>query len=307
MKRIRGRTCWVRRSWRSWCGALVVPAVSIGSGAKGFPLPTKIGKGEGKLTMIALGGLHRRVGQAVREADRLQGQREVRRLVRRDGDADARRAAAASTTWSRPRATPSLRLIYGGDIQPVERRAGPGLEGLLAGRSSRRPTTPSRACTTGSRSSSGRTSCSTDSSKVKPAPTSWARALRPEVQGQGHRPRQPDPDRRRGALPVEDEAVARDQGSLRAEQDPVRRGGVAAEAAAAARQEVLGRSPPTRRSCSRAATSSSEPRGRSDRGAGEGCRGARRRASIPKEGATAWLDTWMLSAKSKHPNCAYMW
>jgi putative spermidine/putrescine transport system substrate-binding protein len=28
---------------------------------------------------------------------------------------------------------------------------------------------------------------------------------------------------------------------------------------------------------------------------------------IPKEGATGWADTWMLSAKAKHPNCAYMW
>ena len=28
---------------------------------------------------------------------------------------------------------------------------------------------------------------------------------------------------------------------------------------------------------------------------------------IPKEGATGWADTWMLSAKSKHVNCAYMW
>jgi putative spermidine/putrescine transport system substrate-binding protein len=28
---------------------------------------------------------------------------------------------------------------------------------------------------------------------------------------------------------------------------------------------------------------------------------------IPKEGATAWLDTWMLSSEAKHPNCAYMW
>jgi putative spermidine/putrescine transport system substrate-binding protein len=28
---------------------------------------------------------------------------------------------------------------------------------------------------------------------------------------------------------------------------------------------------------------------------------------IPKEGATGWADTWMLSSKSKHPNCAYLW
>ena len=28
---------------------------------------------------------------------------------------------------------------------------------------------------------------------------------------------------------------------------------------------------------------------------------------VPKEGATGWLDTWMLSSKAKHPNCAYAW
>jgi putative spermidine/putrescine transport system substrate-binding protein len=28
---------------------------------------------------------------------------------------------------------------------------------------------------------------------------------------------------------------------------------------------------------------------------------------IPREGATGWLDTWMLSKKAKHPNCAYAW
>ena len=28
---------------------------------------------------------------------------------------------------------------------------------------------------------------------------------------------------------------------------------------------------------------------------------------IPKEGATGLADTWMLSSKAKHPNCAYKW
>jgi putative spermidine/putrescine transport system substrate-binding protein len=27
----------------------------------------------------------------------------------------------------------------------------------------------------------------------------------------------------------------------------------------------------------------------------------------PKEGATGWSDTWMLSSKAKHPNCMYLW
>jgi putative spermidine/putrescine transport system substrate-binding protein len=30
-------------------------------------------------------------------------------------------------------------------------------------------------------------------------------------------------------------------------------------------------------------------------------------AVSPKEGVTGWLDTWMMSAKAKHPNCAYRW
>jgi len=28
---------------------------------------------------------------------------------------------------------------------------------------------------------------------------------------------------------------------------------------------------------------------------------------IPKEGATGWSDTWMVSSKAKHPNCMYEW
>ena len=30
-------------------------------------------------------------------------------------------------------------------------------------------------------------------------------------------------------------------------------------------------------------------------------------AILPAEGATGWSDTWMISAKAKHPNCGYLW
>jgi putative spermidine/putrescine transport system substrate-binding protein len=30
-------------------------------------------------------------------------------------------------------------------------------------------------------------------------------------------------------------------------------------------------------------------------------------AVLPKEGATGWSDTWMLSSKAAHPNCMYKW
>ena len=31
------------------------------------------------------------------------------------------------------------------------------------------------------------------------------------------------------------------------------------------------------------------------------------KTELPKEGATGWSDTWMISSKAKHPNCMYMW
>ncbi|MBO3745385.1 ABC transporter substrate-binding protein [Streptosporangiaceae bacterium NEAU-GS5] len=30
-------------------------------------------------------------------------------------------------------------------------------------------------------------------------------------------------------------------------------------------------------------------------------------ATLPKEGATGWSDTWMVATGAKHPNCAYKW
>ncbi|HEX2772604.1 MAG TPA: ABC transporter substrate-binding protein [Micromonosporaceae bacterium] len=35
--------------------------------------------------------------------------------------------------------------------------------------------------------------------------------------------------------------------------------------------------------------------------------GAPIEAILPEEGATGWSDTWMISAKAKHPNCGYLW
>jgi len=35
--------------------------------------------------------------------------------------------------------------------------------------------------------------------------------------------------------------------------------------------------------------------------------GAKIESTKPKEGATGWSDTWMISSKAKNPNCMYMW
>jgi putative spermidine/putrescine transport system substrate-binding protein len=31
------------------------------------------------------------------------------------------------------------------------------------------------------------------------------------------------------------------------------------------------------------------------------------KTTLPKEGSTGWSDTWMISSKAKHPNCMYLW
>ena len=28
---------------------------------------------------------------------------------------------------------------------------------------------------------------------------------------------------------------------------------------------------------------------------------------VPREGTTAWADSWLLAKQARHPNCAYLW
>ena len=79
-----------------------------------------------------------------------------------------------------------------------------------------------------------------NTAKYKGATNSWSALYDREEQGPDHDPGQPDPDRRRGPLPVEDEALARHQGSLRADLHPAQRGGRPAQAAAPADQGPVG-------------------------------------------------------------------
>jgi putative spermidine/putrescine transport system ATP-binding protein len=64
--------------------------------------------------------------------------------------------------------------------------------------------------------------------------------LQPEVQRPGDRAEQPDPDRRCGAVPVQDRAEPGDQRPLRADRSAAERGGEAAQRTTSADQEVLG-------------------------------------------------------------------
>ena len=133
----------------------------------------------------------------------------------------------------------SLRLIFGKDVQTVDPSKIPDFKNFNKAFQSP-PNNTVGGKHYGISLQWGPNTLLYNTKMVKPAPTSWGVDLQREVQRQGHRPRQPDPDCRRGAVPDEDEAVARDQGSVRAEPDPVQRGDRVAEEAEAADQEVLG-------------------------------------------------------------------
>ncbi len=89
--------------WSAVVAALAVPAASSGRAARAAHEDRQ---GRATLNMIAWEGYTQ--PQWVKPFEKQSGctdQREVRRLLGRDGRADALRAAAASTTWSRPPAT----------------------------------------------------------------------------------------------------------------------------------------------------------------------------------------------------------
>ena len=118
-------------------------AASGGGGAKATPAsrcPTcrwrrRVGAGEGKLNIIAWAGYaedgstdpKRRLGHAVREGDRLPGQRQDRQHLRRDGHADAHRQYDGVSASG----DASLRLIAGGDVAPVNTKLVPNYADIV--------------------------------------------------------------------------------------------------------------------------------------------------------------------------------
>ena len=267
--------------------------------------PRRSGAGEGKLTLVAWEGYTEK--QWVAPFEKQTGCKVSAKYAGSSNDMFNLMTSGGGGQYDMVSASgdASLRLIYAGAVAEVERQPDPVLQGLLqrvqvAGEQHGRT-----GSTTASRCSSGRTCCSTTRRRYEEA-DELGRDLRPEEQGQDHDPRQPDPDRRRGALPLEDEAGARDQGPVRADEGPARRGRRPAQAAAAARQEVLGARVRPDRPLQERRLDASARRGRTSSNTLKAAK-VPVAAVIPKEGVTGWLDTWMLSSKAKHPNCAYKW
>ena len=144
----------MRRRWRALC----VPAAGIGSGSG---LPTKIGKGEGQLNLVAWEGYTQ--PQWVKPFEKATGCKvnakyagssdEMVTLMRSGGGSQYDMVSASGDA--------SLRLIYGKDVQPVNVKLDPGLEELHPAAEVAGAQHDQRACTTASRCSGARTRCST--------------------------------------------------------------------------------------------------------------------------------------------------
>ena len=199
----------------------------------------------------------------------------------------------------------SLRLINGGDVQAVNPDADSRLQELHPAAEVAAAQHGRRACTTASRCSGARTRCSTTRSRSSPAPTSWGALYDSKYKGKVTVPDNP--------IQIADAALylsktkpalgIKDPYELNAEA--VRRRGRAAQAAEAARQEVLG------------------ARVGRDRPLQERRRHDRRVVAVPdqhadrRQGAREGHDPGGGSDRlgrhvddrvnAQHPNCAYMW
>ena len=100
----------------------------------------------------------------------------------------------------------SLRLILGKDVRPIDPKLMPDFKNFIPALKSPAHNTV-KGVHYGISLQWGPNTLMYNTKKVKPKPTSWGCALQLEVQGQDHRPGQPDPDRGRSALSLEDEAV----------------------------------------------------------------------------------------------------
>jgi putative spermidine/putrescine transport system substrate-binding protein len=290
------------------CGylALVVAACGSSSGDKSSSsnLPTKIGKGEGKLTLIAWEGYTQ--PQWVKPFEKQTGCQvsakyggssdEMVTLMRQGGGSQYDMVSASGDA--------SLRLIRGGDVQPVNVALIPDWKNFI-------PQLKSPAHNTvdgkhyGISLQWGPNTLLFNTQKVGAAPDSWSAIYDPKYRGKITVPDNP--------IQIADAALylSKTQPSLGI-TDPYALDDKQLTAAA----NLLKKQRPLIRKYWALASDEIDLFKNGDAVVGASwpyqtitLQDAKVPVKdlIPKEGATGWADTWMLSAKAKHPNCAYEW
>jgi putative spermidine/putrescine transport system substrate-binding protein len=281
--------------------ALCVPAAGVSS-RNG--LPTTIGKGEGSLNLVAWEGYTQ--AQWVKPFQKATGCQvhpkyagssdEMVTLMRQGGGSQYDMVSASGDA--------SLRLIYGKIVQPVNVKLIPDWKNFIPGLKSPSHNTI-KGVHYGVSLQWGPNTLLYNTTKVKPAPTSWSAIYDPKYKGKVTVPDNPiqiadaalylsktntslgitDPYELNQkqfdaavALLTKQKRLIKKYWSLASDEIDLFKNGDA----------VVGASWPYQ---TNTLIADKVPV----------------KDLIPKEGATGWADTWMLSAKAKHPNCAYMW
>jgi putative spermidine/putrescine transport system substrate-binding protein len=281
--------------------ALCVPAAGVGSGTA---LPTKIGKGEGKLNLVAWEGYTQ--PQWVKPFEKATGCKvsakyagssdEMVTLMRQGGGSQYDMVSASGDA--------SLRLIYGKDVQPVNVNLVPDFKNFIPALKS-----PSHNTVGGQHYGIslqwGPNTLIYNTTKVKPVPKSWGAIYSATYKGKITVPDNP--------IQIADAALylMKTQRSLGI-TDPYELNQKQFDAAVS----LLKKQKPLIKKYWALASDEIDLFKNGDAVIGAAwpyqtntlvAAKVPVKDLIPPEGATGWADTWMLSAKAKHPNCAYLW
>jgi putative spermidine/putrescine transport system substrate-binding protein len=299
-------TKWTRAAALSAVAAMAVAAGcgGGGGGSDNSNLPQKIGKGEGNLNVIAWEGytepdwvkpFEKQTGCQV-HAKYGGSSDEMVTLMRQGGGSQYDMVSASGDA--------SLRLIRGGDVKPVNVNLVPGWKDFIPQLKS-----PSHNTVDGKHYGVslqwGPNVLLYNTGKVSPTPNSWKAIYDPSMKGKVTVPDNP--------IQIADAALylMKANPSLGI-KDPYELNQKQLDAAG----DLLKKQKPLIKKYWALASDEIDLFKNGDAVIGAGwpyqtitLQDAKVpvKDKIPAEGATGWADTWMVSAKAKHPNCAYLW
>jgi putative spermidine/putrescine transport system substrate-binding protein len=284
--------------------ALCVPAAGVGGGTQ---LPTKIGKGEGALNLIEWTAysdpsfakpFERKTGCKIKRKDAASSD-EMVALMRTGGGGGGGQYDLVSASGDA-----SLRLIFGGDVVPVNVKLIPSWKDFLPAFKSP-PHNTVKGVHYGISLQWGPNTLIYNTKKVKPAPKSWSAIYSSKYRGKITVPN--------NKIQIADAALylMKTKRGLGI-RDPYELTKPQFDAAIA----LLKRQKPLlKRYWNYPADQiKSFKSGDVTIGATWPYQTLQLQAAkvpvkeiIPREGATGWADTWMLAKRAPHPNCAYLW
>ena len=285
--------------------ALVVPAVAVSRGNDNSP-QTTIGKGEGSLNLIEWSAysdpsfakpFEQQTGCVIHRKD-AGTSNEMVALMRTGGGGGGGQYDLVSASGDA-----SLRLIYGGDVQPVNTNLVPSWKDFLPAFKSPAHNTV-KGVHYGISVQWGPNTLIYNTAKVKPAPTTWASIYSGKYKGKLTVPNNP--------IQIADAALylQRSKPSLGI-KDPYELTKSQLDAVVSL---LKSQKPFLKRYWNYATDEiSSFKNGDVWMGAGWPYQTLQLQAAkapikeIVPLPTTGWADTWMLAKKAPHPNCAYMW